>query len=285
MSNRTELDALMVQVEEMWDHQSTLFQIISENNQWNNKHGADWTFADVPYHLNYCNRDLVLRPIKLGHDLPAEEQLALATIADVNEFNERKFAERPAGQTAEETVAELRASWEGIRDVVSGWIDADLEQPSWMSFGGGNWLTARHHLYWTLAHDWSEFMQLRIHMGRSEPEPSPEITTFYLGMFIGAIYPMNLNKEAAQGRDFRAVMAFTDPGVGDFIVEVKNGEASVRPWQAEESDLVITQSAETFEKTVRGIQPLPEAIQEGVVQVSNMESLATLGELFPMQPT
>jgi hypothetical protein len=91
-----------------------------------------------------------------------------------------------------------------------------------------------------------------------------------------------LDKEAAKGREFRVVMAFTDPGVSDFTVEVVGGEASVRPGGEGKADLVITQNAETFEKTVRGIQPLPEAIQEGAVQVSDMESLATFGELFPM---
>ena len=70
LSTRTELDALMAQVEEMWGHQYTLFKIINETNQWDSKHGQDWIFADVPYHLTYCNRDLVLRPIKLGRDLP-----------------------------------------------------------------------------------------------------------------------------------------------------------------------------------------------------------------------
>jgi hypothetical protein len=92
-----------------------------------------------------------------------------------------------------------------------------------------------------------------------------------------------LNKEAAHGREFRTVMAFTDPGVSDFIIEVTDGEASVRPGRVEEPDLLITQSAETFEKTLRGIQPLAEAIQEGAVQFSDMESLATFGELFPME--
>lgn len=33
MSTRTELEALMAQVEEMWDHQDTLFRIIGENKQ------------------------------------------------------------------------------------------------------------------------------------------------------------------------------------------------------------------------------------------------------------
>ncbi len=47
-------------------------------------------------------------------------------------------------------------------------------------------------------------------------------------------------------------------------------------------DLVITQSAETFEKTTRGIQPLAKALQDSTVQVSDMEKLAALGEFFPM---
>lgn len=282
MSTRTELDALMAQVEEMWGHQYTLFRIIRETNQWDSQHGPDWTYADVPYHLTYCNRDLVIGPIKLGRNLPVEERLSIATFADLSEWNEREFAARPAGQTAEESLAELRASWDEIRKIVSEWTDADLERPFWMPFMGGIWLTAHDGLLWTLSHDYSEFMQLRIHMGRSEPVPSPEITTHYLGMAIGTMYPLNLDKEAAQGREFRTVMAFSDPGVSDFIIEVTGGEASVRPGQVEVADLVITQSAETFEKTVRGIQPLTEAIQEGAVQVNDMESLAMLGELFPM---
>lgn len=126
-------------------------------------------------------------------------------------------------------------------------------------------------------------MQLRIHMGRNEPVPSPEITTHYLGRFIGMIFPYRFNREAARDRDFRTVLAFTDPGVSDFVIEVAEGEASTRTRQAEEADLMITQSAETFEKTVRGIMPLPEAIQDGSVRISDMESLATFGELFPME--
>ena len=65
-------------------------------------------------------------------------------------------------------------------------------------------------------------------------------------------------------------------------IEVSEGEAAVRPGQAEEPDLVITQSAETFVRTIGGIQSLPEAMQDGAVQVSDIEKLAAFGELFPM---
>jgi hypothetical protein len=282
MSTRTELEALMAQVEELWGNLDTLFEIIGENQQWDQPHGQDWTFADVPYHLAYCNRDLVSRPMKLGRDLPVEEQLSFASADDLNEWNERKFAERPAGQTAEESLAELYDSRDEMRQIVSGWTDADLDGPWWMPFMGGMWLEARNALGWTLAHDWSEFMQLRIHMDRSEPAPNPATTNYFLGMVIGGQYPQMLDVEAAQGREFRATMAFTDPGVSSFSIEVVDGQASVRPGEVENPDLVITQSTESFEKTRSGMRPLAQAIQEGEVQVNDMGSLATLGELFPM---
>jgi hypothetical protein len=272
----------MTQVEEMWGHQDTLFRLIGETNQWDGKHGADWTFADVPYHLTYCNRDLVIRPMKHGRELPLEERVSISSVEELGEWNEREFAARPAGQTVEESLAQLRDSWDEIRQIVSAWADADLGRPWWMPFMGGMWLTVRDGLGWTLGHDWSEFMQLRIHMGRAKPVPSPEITTHFLGMLIVGQYPLMLDVQAAQGSEFRAVMAFSDPGVSSFTIEVSEGVASARPGEAEKADLVITQSAESFEKTRSGMQTLAQAIQEGAVQVNDVKALATLGELFPM---
>ena len=95
MAARTELDALMGQVEEMWANQNTLFTIIDETNDWDHKHGADWTFADVPYHLAYCNSDIVLRPMQYSRDIPEADRLSFATVADIHKWNERRFAERP----------------------------------------------------------------------------------------------------------------------------------------------------------------------------------------------
>lgn len=281
MTDREELRGIMKQVEEMWDHQDTLFRIIDVEDDWDHPHGRDWTFADVPYHLAYCNRDLVARGMELGSDLPAEEQVAVAGIEGVNEWNEMKFGERPAGQTPAETLAEVRASWDAIRRVTWAMKDADLERPFWMPLAG-QWLDARFALNWTLAHDWSEFMQLRIHMGRSEPVASPEITNHYLGWMLGMLYPFFLNEEAAAGRTFTAVMAFTDPGVSDFTIRVADGEATAQPGGAADADLVITQSSEVFESTFRGIKDPAEAMSDGSVQVSDMAQLAVLGELFPM---
>ena len=86
----------------------------------------------------------------------------------------------------------------------------------------------------------------------------------------------------AAGVDFTAVFDFSDPGVSPFAIRVKDGSATVEQGRPNGADLVLTESAETFEKTFRGIATFPDLIKSGAVQVSNMEGLAKFGSLFPM---
>jgi hypothetical protein len=125
-------------------------------------------------------------------------------------------------------------------------------------------------------------MQLRIHMGKSQPVPSPAITNSYLGVMIGMGFPMFLDKDAADGQEFTSVFAFTDPGVAPLTLRVAGGAASVQPGKPDDADLVLTQSAETWEKTFRRIVDFSDAIQSGAIQVSDSEALVTFGTLFPM---
>ncbi|MBI1878030.1 MAG: DinB family protein [Chloroflexi bacterium] len=277
---RAQLQTLMNQIEEMWGHLDTLFNSLNATNGWDQKHGPDWTFADIPYHLAYCNRDVVARGLKLGPDYPEAEQELLASPDTLNAWNARKFAERPASQTVAQSLAQWRESYEEIRRLTAEMTDTDLARPFFMPIYMG-WVTARDGLAFCRSHDWSEFTQLRLHMGRTEPIPSPAITRSYLG-FIMNFFPMFLNKEAAAGQQFTAVMAFTDPDVGAWTIPVAEGNASVSEGEAANADLVMTQSAETFEKSFRRMHNPVEAIQSGQIQVNNFESLATFGQLFPM---
>jgi hypothetical protein len=278
--NRAQLNELMSHIEEMWDHLQTLFDDLTANDGWGGKHGADWTFDDVPYHLAYCNQDIVIRGLEGGTELAQEKQELLASTEAINAWNARKFAERPAGQTAGQSVSQWRGTCARIRSLTAGLSDEDLENPFWMPLYLGR-TTARQGLEFTREHDWSEFTQLRIHMGREEPVPSAGVTKAYLERMIG-YFPMFFNPEAAAGRQFSAVYAFTDPGVGSFTLRVATGKAALVLGADPEPDLVMTQSATTFEKTFRGIIDPAEAIQAGLVQVNDFESLATYGQLFPM---
>ena len=279
-NNRTELNLMMNQIEELWGHLDTLFKRLNETGGWDQKHGPDWTFADFPYHLAYCNRDLVGRPIELGRDLPKEEQELITSPEALPDWNVRKFAERPAGQSAAQSVAQWADSCDTLRRLTAEMTDADPERPAWMPLFMG-WGTAGISLDFCRVHDWSEFTQLRVHMGLTKPVPSPAVTRAVL---TGALnfMPMFLNKEAAGDRQFTTVMAFTDPGVGAWTVRVADGAATVSEGETTEAELVITQSTDSFEKTRQGIQDPAEAMQSGQVQVSDFDNLAIFGQLFPM---
>lgn len=278
--SRTQLDELMSHIEETWGNFNTLFDDLATKNGWGRKHGPDWTFADVPYHLAYCNQEILIRSLKAGPNLPEEEQELFASLDAINAWNARKFAERPAGQTAAQSVAQWRDTCEKIRRLTSEMTDADLDRPFWMLLFSG-WSTARDGLEFTRAHDWSEFMQLRIHMGREEPVPSADITRAWLQRMLGGL-PLFFNRDAAKDRDFTTVMAFTDPGVGAFTIRVANGAAAVNFEEASDADLVMTQSATTYLKTLTKMHDPGEAMQSGQIQVNNFESLATFGKLFPI---
>jgi hypothetical protein len=90
-NGRGQIEALMAQIEEMWRHQDALFNTITEKSEWGHKHGPDWTFSDVPYHLAYCNRDLVARAVDCGRDLPAEERMAFNSPGRPNRLWNRRW--------------------------------------------------------------------------------------------------------------------------------------------------------------------------------------------------
>lgn len=281
MPNRTQVESLLAQIESMWACQDQLFETISRNNDWDHKHGSDWTFADVPFHLAYCNWDLVIRPIQLGKELPVNEQRSFKGPADLAVYNNGRFAEKTATQTVEKSLADLEGSRNVLRRLLTEMNDADLDRPAWYPFGGGMWANVRAPLQFCLAHDWSEFMQLRIHMGLSEPIPDPIITSAYVVRMLNLLMPRRLNAAAANGNPFTAVYAFTDPGVASVTIQVSGGAAKIIPGAFDNPDLILTQSAETFEKILRGVQKFPDAIQSGAIQVSNFETLTTFGQLFP----
>ena len=76
---RTWLEGLAAQLEEMRGHQDALFTILNEKNGWGQKQGAYRTFADVPYQLAYTKRKIVVRGLELGPDYPEEEQELFAS--------------------------------------------------------------------------------------------------------------------------------------------------------------------------------------------------------------
>lgn len=237
---RTALEGLAAQLEEMWGHQDALFTILNEKNGWDQKQGAYRTFADVPYHLAYTKREIVVRGLELGPDYPEEEQELSASPDAIKGRNERKFGQRPSSQTVAQSLNELAEARQAIRRTIIRMNDADLSRPCWLPIMMG-WSTAMHLLLFCLIHDWGEFIRSRIQMGLSEPTPSAAVTQTYLGATLN-YFPMMLNKEAAEGRSFAAVLGFTDPGEGAWTIRVAGRNASLSQGATAHADLVLADS-------------------------------------------
>jgi len=165
MSTRSQLDELMAQIQEMWGHLDSLFEELNESDGWEQEHGTDWTFADVPYHLTYWNDDIITRGIELGPDYPQEEQKLLVTPEDINAWNAQKMGERPFYQTPVQSVSGWQASCEKIYRCALRMNDADLDRPFWMPLVQG-WVAARDGLGCCRDHDRRVYGELQLHMER-----------------------------------------------------------------------------------------------------------------------
>jgi len=96
-----------------------------------------------------------------------------------------------------------------------------------------------------------------------------------------SFFPLALNRAQAATAQFNLVMEFTGLGGGAWTIRVADGACTVAEEWPARSDLVITQSAETFMKTRIGMLDPMVAIQSGEIKVQNIEHMGTLALLFP----
>src|SRR5262245_66583422 len=73
MSGRDQVEGIVGQLEELWAHFDTLYDAVEAAGDWRHRHGPDWTFADLPYHMAYFDDQLVARALELGPDYPPAE--------------------------------------------------------------------------------------------------------------------------------------------------------------------------------------------------------------------
>ena len=168
-----------------------------------------------------------------------------------------------------------------VRRELSALQDEDLMgKLVWFPLTGCGWVPAMVSAGFTLAHTWSEFIQLRHIMGRSTPEPDPMVVQGALG-FLQGLRAAFIDRDAANGVRFTAVMEYTGPSGGFWTLRVNDGAATVAEKRAPKPDVTITQSPETFELIRQGKLDPAAAMQSGALKAEPMDQMATFGALFP----
>ncbi len=271
-------DGIMSDLEDLWQKFDTLFGSLKPAD-WSRKHGKHWTMADVPYHLSYFDRDIVAEPIVLGPNVPPERQQVQRSLNELSAWNTRQFAARPAGQTPAQSLAQMRASRDAIRQAVADMSDADLDRPAFILLAGGGWLPARWALIMCRGHTWNHFEQFRLHLRRSTPLPSP--TTVHGALaFYANMLRMLANPEEAKRTSLTTVMEFEGPGGGAWTIRVAGGTVSVAEERASQADLVMTQRPETFVKTLNQMHNPMVAMVTRKIKVRGLRNMSKFGKLF-----
>ena len=271
--------SMLANTENLWDCFDELIESLQSVGDWNQKHGADWVFADVPYHLMYTDRDLVAGPIERSEKVPAEEQRVQHTIRELNAWNAAKFTERPDGQTPQDSVNQWRAMRTQGRQALTGLSDDQLSSPVWFPLVGCGWVPAMVSAAFAVAHTWSEFTQLRYHMDQALPEPSPDAVHGAVS-FLQGLMPAFLDAEQAKGLQFTAVMEYTGPAGGSWTFRVADGRCEATEGHAANADIVLSQSPVTFELIRQGKLDPASAMESGLLKVQRVENMPRFGALF-----
>jgi hypothetical protein len=278
ITSKQSLTALTTELEDIWAKFDELYTSIRPT-QWAEKFGKDWTFADQPYHLAFFDRILVAEPLKRWSQVPEQDRFLLRSLKDINEWNAREFAKRPATQTPEKSLEEMRASREAIRQTVAPWTDQDLGQPVWEPLLLGS-TTAGDVLTACIVHSVGEYTELRLRLERKTPELRPTATHTRLN-FMMSFMGLTVNRERAKRTPFTMVWNFTGPGGGTWTFRVANGRCSVTEERTSKAELTLRMRPETFEKLTRKMSNPMLLMFKREMKVRGFRKMRTFSQLFP----
>jgi hypothetical protein len=276
---RLQLDGYVAELEAVWLAFDELYGSLSPDD-WGRPYGRHWTFADQPFHLAYFDRVIVAEPLEAGEDLPPSERWTLRCTRDVDQWNAREFARRPAGQTPERSLAELRQVHARIVAALGRFDDGDLDRARVFShFFDLGFIPLREMVETAGLHNWGELSELKFRLGGATPEPPPTVTHRSVGYYL--LTMRGLCRPERASRPFTVQFEFTGPG-GRWTMRVADGACTLTEEPAERPDVTFRMSADTFNLAMvrRAVNPAA-AMLTGRVKVSGLSKMPTFLRLFP----
>lgn len=284
------VSGMRASLEELWSALDSLFEEMSPAD-WQRPHGADWIFADLPYHLSYIDRLCVARPIELGEEFPVTEQVELRTLNELNAWNQGNFAARPDGQKVERSLEQMRNSRDYVRQVTAKLTDADLAKPAWfLLLNMRGFRPAQVALAFCVGHTWQHLEEARVRHGHAGTMVGPELTHTMLdgnipGIPLYLIIPTTalfLDASRAKELDFSFALNITGPGGGIWAFRASDEGWQVEEVESADTDLVLSQDLDTYIKTRYFISDVATLIEAGDIEISDEQALSIYNQLFIM---
>lgn len=273
---------LLGQLEELWRALDSYFAEFKPAD-WQRKHGKDWIFADVPFHVSYYDRLLVARPIEAGESLAESERLNLDSVATLDGWNTAELAKRPLGQTVEQSLQQMRETRDRIRKAATGLSQADFESRKvWngLAFLRG-WRSPAVALQTCRVHTWSHVNELKFRLGKKSSKAGGANTHAAIATFIGWM-PVMANASLAPAGGFTAAFNVTGEGGGAWHMRIADGKAFLQDGIPPKPDLRFTASVDTIHKVFwLEVQNPMVALLTRKLKVKGMSKMGTFGKIMP----
>jgi putative sterol carrier protein len=245
------------------------------DEDWARKHGKQWTFADVPYHLAYFNR-LIADAIKRG--ARSSEEDAISTIDELNSWNNEQFSHRPKDYTHQQAIDEMHESQAYLRRAGR---ESSSDSAVWLPvLHIRGWRTTRFALAYNYWHTWLHFTES--HLRRYDTVPNIGAPLMKRGLdFYMELTSKALNREAAAKERLTWALSLTGEGGGGWTFVIENGECHIVYGDSTRADVTMTTDIATFLKTSAfGIQNPFLPMLTGKTKVRGFGKARKLKKLF-----
>ena len=218
----------LADLETIWTALDSFYERFSPQD-WARKHGKDWTFADMPFHLAYFNQ-VVINGIRDDHGKKAP-----LTLQELNTWNNAHFTERPVSQAGAKGLAYLHETQDVLKQLATQHIP---ETPVFMPLIiVGGWRTLTFALEYLLDHTWIHFTESHLRYDQSLPDLPASLTNrilnFTMEMARGALRPEDL-----VGVNLVTVLRLTGNGGGAWTFTMRDGKCQVEAGSTDRKSVV-----------------------------------------------
>ncbi len=260
--------------DDVWSCFDQLFATFGAS-EWSSRHGNDWEFADLPYHLAYFDHDVIAVPLEKGDKYPAEDRWLMQSLAEIAGWNRVKFDERSIDQTVEQSVEQWHTTREAIRLTLKEMTDADLDTIVFFPFTGT--ASIRELLQVGIAHSWGHLTEARNRLDRDQPVPTSATRNIGAGFNVSLLSLMA--NTSASTIPFELQLDF--PSLSSWHITVTNSGSTAEIGQAEGPDLTMTLTPELLFAIMNGLQNPMTAILTRKVKIKGIIRLPAFGKVFP----
>lgn len=267
----SQLASTMTDLETLWEIIDHFFERFSVQD-WSRKHGREWTFADMPYHLAYFNQ-MVIDGIANDHN-----QHAKSTLQELNTWNDAQFGKRPANLSGARGLDHLHATQLTLKEFVArNRPDTPILLPLIIV---GGWRTLEFAVEYLLDHTWLHFTESHLRFYNRLPDmPAPLMQrnlNFAMQMAGGALTP-----EYLDGVHLVTTLKLTGEAGGVWTFTIDAGRCEVVAQEVANPDTIITTDIATYLKTsLYSMQNPLSAVLTGKTRIKGFNKAQQFQKLF-----